>query len=194
MATSLLLNCFNQLTTDQLEAPAIKLLTILCTIIFFTLVSGLTFLLSSQCDMIKSKKDMATWCVRVIRLVFGVCGTILGFYLVVWDDTLRKDIVHAKTPLSVLGAHFLVGKFLFDVTFNIFFNAMDRLMWLHHVITTILCTSVAYYEMGHYMVGASLLSEMVAPFVTFRWVLLRMDDRPWVRLCLKVNQIVLVLL
>ncbi len=94
---------------------------------------------------------MTSWCIRVPCFVYGVLGSILGFYWVVWDDTLRKDIAHAKTPTSVLGLHFLVGFFIFDVTYNIFFNAsrsIDRQLWVHHFVSIIVSVLTEYYETG----------------------------------------------
>ena len=195
MATPLLINSFHhQLTIDQLETPGIKLVTILCFIIFFSLVSGLTFLLSSRFDMFKSRKDKITWCIKVPRLVYAVICSFLGFYWVVLDDTLHKDIVHAKTPLSVLGLHFYVAQYIFDIAFNLFLNTMDRPLWEHHVLSIILVGVSAYYEKAHYTVAAGFLEEIVVPPAIFKWWLLKMGSRPWVRLCLKVNQIAIVFL
>ncbi len=103
---------------------------------------------------------MATWCGRVLQLVNGIVCSTLGFYWVVLDDTLHKDIVYAKTPLSVLGLHFLLGYFIFDIAFNIFFKTINHQFWKHHIISIIVVGLSAYYEKVHYTVAASFLEDI----------------------------------
>ena len=170
---------FLQLTTHQFEDTGSKLIIILCSFLFLSLLSALTFLLvfSFHSETFKHRKVIAMLCMQVARFTYGILFTIIGFYYVVIDDTLKNDLVHAKTPLSVLALHAMIGVYIFELVYNYSFNGMDGPLWFHHIISLFGIALTAYYEKGHFaVVGGGLLAEMVVPFGTFKWILLKMNN------------------
>ena len=124
LLTAIMSSFFIQLTTEQLEATGTKLCTILCSVLFFFLLSTLTFLLSFRCSVIGRRKDLAKWCITIPRFVFGVSVPAIGFYFVVIDDTLKKNIIYAKTPLSTMGLYFMEGYCIYEVIYCSLFKSL----------------------------------------------------------------------
>ncbi len=180
------MSSFLQLTTEQLEATGTKLCTILCSVLFFSLLSTLTFLLSFRCSVIGRRKDLAKWCFMIPRLVFGVCAPIIGFYYVIIDNTLKNDAVHAKTPLSVLGLHAMIGYCIYEIIYCSLFKVIGTSVWFHHIIFLFGVSLVVFYEKGHFsIVGAGFWGEMIVPFTAIRWMLFKTGSRQLYR---KLNQ------
>ncbi len=185
------MSSFFQLTTEQLEATGTKLCTILCSVLFFSLLSTLTFLLSFRCSVVGCRKDLAKWCIAIPRFVFGVGVSTIGFYFVVIDDTLKKNIVYAKTPLSAMGLYFMEGYCIYEIIYCSLFKVIGSLIiWFHH-ITVLLAVSLAIYlEKGHFaVIGTGALDEIVIPFVIIRWMLLKTNSDKFYR---KLNRILKV--
>ena len=182
---------FFQLTTEQLEATGTKLCTILCSVLFFFLLSTLTFLLSFRCSVIGRRKDLAKWCFAIPRFVFGVCALIVGFYYVIIDNTLKNDVIHAKTPLSVLALHFMAGYCIYEIIYCSLFKVIGTSVWFHHIIFLFAVSLVVFYEKAHFsIVGAGLLGEIIIPFGIIKWILFKTDSRLSFR---KLNQTLVIL-
>ncbi len=185
---------FLQLTTHQFEDTRSNLITILCSFLFLSQICALTFLVFFRSDMFKRRKVITMLCMQVARFTYGILFSIIGFYYVVIDDTLKNDLVHAKTPLSVLALHAMIGVFIFELVYNYSFNGMDGPLWFHHIISLFGIALTAYYEKGHFaVVGGGLLAEMVVPFSAFKWILLKINNNERrVVFYQKMNQVFLI--
>lgn len=192
-----LVRYFPQLGTMDLESTETKVYTILYTIAFFTIVFFLSFLGSFTFHTFKNvlrPKEKIFWCLAFVRGVFGIFSSIVGIYYLVFDDTLKKDIVNAKTALSVLSIYVTVGFFVFEClalyVSNIVFRFFDKFLFLHHTLSLLAYSVATYYVKGGFFAATGLVLEGSTPFTCLCWMLLKADlahTRLWT-----INQMILV--
>ena len=192
-----LVQLFPQLATLDIESPETKFYTILFSLFFFLVIFILSYLASFTFHTFKNvlrTKEKVFWCMAFVRGVFGVSCTVVGFYYLALDDTLKRDVVNAKTTWSTLNIYYAVGFFLFECvalyTSNIVFGFFDKFLFIHHTLSLTGSFVTAYYVKAGYFAIIGMFLEFSTPFTCLCWMLLKVglaDTYLW-----KLNQIILV--
>ena len=188
---------FPEFATFNPETTEAKIYTILYTLLLFTIVFIVSFLASYNFHTFKNvlrTKEKVFWCLAFVRAIFGFTGSAIGFYYLAMDDTLKKDVVHAKTISSILATYYAIGFFIFEcAAFYIscvVFRFFDKFLFLHHTYSLFCYSLVGYYDKGHYFSAVGLILESSTPFTCLCWMLLKTDYAH--TLLWKVNQLILV--
>lgn len=192
-----LVRYFPELAKVDVESFDTKFYTILITLGFFSAIFIVSYFFSFSFHTFKNvlrTKEKIFWCLAFVRGMFGISCIIVGSYYLIFDDTLKKDVVHAKTTLSVLATYYGVGFFIFECialyTSNVVFRFFDKPLFIHHTLSLTGYCIAAYYLKGNFFAVAGVILEGTTPFTCLCWMLLKADlahTKLW-----KFNQIVLV--
>ena len=198
MSTDPLVQYFPQLGTLDLGSTDTKLFTIFSTLAFFSVVFVLSYFASFTFHTFKNvlnTKEKVFWCLGFVRGVFGISSLAIGSYYLIFDDALKKDVVHGYTTFSVLAVYYSVGFFIFECLAlylsNIVFRFFDKFLFVHHTLS-LLGFSVVTYNVtkANFFAVIGLVLEGSTPFTCLCWMLLKADLAH--TLLWKLNQIVLV--
>ena len=142
-------------------------------------------------------KDKVLWCVWFIRVIYGFIGFFFGFWYVVLDDTLHRDVVNAVSGSSFISLHIFIGYFVFENVALFLPNIVlssnfskDPTIAPHHILTLLVGSAIAMSGKGHYFAMIALLLQQTTPFSCVSWVLLKAKKSHL--LLWKVNQCALV--
>ena len=195
--TDPLIRCFPHLATVDLWSTGTKLFAILGSLAFFSIVFVLSYFASSKFHTFKnvlSAKEKVFWCLAFVRGVFGIYSVVIGSYYMSFDDTLKKDVVNARTPLSAISIYFSSGFFTFEClalfTSNVIFRFFDKYLFIHHILSFLNSVVASYCNKAYFFAMFGLLLESTTPFTCLCWMLLKADLAH--TLLWKLNQFVLV--
>lgn len=121
-----------------------------------------------------STVDRKTWCIGVVRGVFGLVLTAMAVPLY-WCPVLTSDVAHGVTEYSRLCMAVLCGFFAFELAslawVAVFYNYKNAPLWAHHALGMLFVGSVMYYESLHFFALTSCVQELSAPITSVSWMM-----------------------
>ncbi|XP_035684700.1 protein CLN8-like [Branchiostoma floridae] len=115
-------------------------------------------------------RNKVIWNRRCVRAIFGLFGTVVGSWVIWWDE-----VANETTPTGFVAVYVALGYFLFDTLVLLSIELMteknDILQIGHHCLALLLMSFAAYYECLQYFVVSGLFLEMVMPFDTLCYIL-----------------------
>ena len=181
----------------NLESQEVKLYSLLCTFLLFSIIFAISYFISSFFYMFKKilrTKEKIFWSLAFVRATFGFTCLPIGLYYLSVNDALKKDVVNSTTVLSTMVVYYSVGFFIFECTAlyatNIIFRFFDPFLFAHHTLSLYGLSIVTYYGKCHFFAAVGLVLEGTTPFTCLCWMLLKAEwahTRVW-----KLNQFILV--
>ena len=199
MAVDPLVHIFPQLKELDITSLDTKISVIAQTFFFFLVLFVVVYIGSRLfVDTFNKKlrsKEKVFWCLAFVRALFGFACSICGLWYMVKETALHYDVVNANNVSSFLAIYIAIGFFIFECIAlfgsNIYFRTFDAFLFIHHSLSLVGSSIVAYYDgKGHFFAVVGLLLEGTTPFSCFCWMLLKCNMSHlaiW-----KLNQLILV--
>ncbi|KAH3828394.1 hypothetical protein DPMN_130352 [Dreissena polymorpha] len=134
----------------------------LCFVYFLSTVLSATFVTPFNTFALDEKHK---WNCRIIDFVNGFVNSGFGFWATFIDSELRVDVVHSTNWGSVVAVDIAFAFFTFEVTMdlvaNVFLGKRNKMVTLHHSITTFSYALFSYHGQCHYFAARLLLLDMV---------------------------------
>lgn len=188
---------FPQLDGINTDSSSTKLTIVGISFLIHSAIFVATYFASYQFVTFRKylrQKEKVFWCLAIIRALFGILSMFFGIWYLAFDDSFYDDVVNTLTVTSFMGLHIAIGFFVFEnvalYTSAVVFQSFDKFLAIHHTLSLIGGSIVAYYGKGHYFGMVGLLLEMTTPFSCICWLLLKAKMAHlfvW-----KLNQLVLV--
>jgi len=171
------------LSSTPVSGPSTSPVLVLCSLASCVLLCLLSSVLShalSRTYRHLSPIDRRTWCIGVVRGVFGVVLAALSLQPHLCA-TLDADVVSGTTPYSEAAMAVLVGFFTFEllslVWVAVFFGYRNAPLWAHHVLGLAFVGSVMAQRSLHFFALTSCVQELSAPLTSVSWMMAKCGQR-----------------
>ena len=188
---------FPQLEGTDVNSSATKVAIVGISFIVWSVVFIICYFVSYHFVTFRrylSSKEKVFWCLAIIRALFGVVSTFFGVWYLAFDSTFYDDVVNTLTVSSFVGLHMGIGFFVLEnvalYASSVLFHSFDRFLAIHHGLSLLGGSIVAYYGKGHYFAMIGLLLEITTPFSCICWLFIKAKMahlRIW-----RINQLILV--
>lgn len=163
-------------------------------ITLFFLSALISSLLTTYTEKLK-RSERLFWNLAVTRGAFGIFATIVGIWVLFFDDELIKDVVSAKSPTSYFSISVSTGFFLFECSAILYSDfvyskSVSILLNLHHWLSLMVFTTLMVLDCCHLIPCIGLILEMSTPFSAICWTMLKTGKSH--TLFWKTNQFMLV--
>ena len=161
--------------TDQQFIFLTILYTFLASLLLYSLVSLASF--SSSTFRSLSGVDKFTWCAKATKVFYFPLPILTGYWYLLVDDSLSKDVVNGTTKTSHISIYMYIGYITFDCILMaigkfLYFKKFSSTLFLHHFVVLIIY-SIGLYSDGiiHYNSMLIFVSEKPGPFSYMNWIM-----------------------
>jgi len=171
---------FPQLEGTDVNSSATKVTIVGISFVVWSVVFIICYFVSYQFVTFRrylSSKEKVFWCLAIIRALFGLVSTFFGVWYLAFDSTFYDDVVNTLTVSSFVGLHMGIGFFVLEnvalYASSFLFHSFDRFLAIHHGLSLLGGSIVAYYGKGHYFAMIGLLLEITTPFSCICWLFIK---------------------
>ena len=161
--------------TDQQFTFLTILYMFLAALLVYSLICLASF--SSSTFRSLSGVDKFTWCAKATKVLYFPLPILTGYWYLLVDDSLSKDVVNGTTKTSYISIYIYVGYIIFDCILMaigklLYFKTFSNTLFLHHFVALIIYSTVLYYNGKlHYIAMLVFIGEKPGPISYMNWIM-----------------------